>query len=95
MAVAVVNLRALRNEADWLPRTLEDAALVRSVLVDDGQTEQVVNGITGWLVAKANGQPDRTEASTRARYRRVLASLESPLPSEQRSDSDVEVPNAA
>lgn len=73
--MSVVNIRALRNEADHLPASLEDAAAVRRSLIDAGQTPQVADGIVGWLVAKATGEPDYTSAPTRSRYRRILATL--------------------
>jgi len=73
--MTVVNLRALRNEADHLPSSLEEAAAIRAALLDAGQPPQVADGIVGWLIAKATGQPDLTAATTRSRYRRVLATL--------------------
>lgn len=71
--------RDLRNEADWIPSdTIElPAALeeLRSRLFDAGRPSSEINGITGWMVAKALGEQDTTAAPTRARYRKILADL--------------------
>lgn len=67
---------ALQNEADWLPSNPDElpAALrrLRRRLVSAGCTSADLNGITGWIVAKAMGEPDTTHAGTRSRYRRIL-----------------------
>ncbi len=87
MAMAEINLRALRNEAEWLPSSLDDVVAIHDVLKASGQSDQVTNGIVGWLVSKKAGRPDNLGSPTRSTYRKVLAGLESPLPSAQRSDS--------
>lgn len=67
---------ALQNEAEWLPHELDElpAALkrLRERLTDAGRSPAEVQGITGWIVGKALGERDTTNASTRARYRRIL-----------------------
>lgn len=70
-----VNIRALRNEADFLPEQVSDLASVRENVLAAGHAPAVADGIVGWLVAKANGQPDLTSSKTRSRYRRILAEL--------------------
>lgn len=67
--------RDLRNEAAWLPATLDELEDVRGRLVDAGHPPPIVNGLTGWLVAKALGERDATASDTRSRYRRILAEL--------------------
>lgn len=81
MAVMTVNKRALRNEAAWLPRSLDDVVIVTRVLAEAEVPNQMANGIVGWLVAKSAGLPDRTSERSRAAYRKVLDGLESPLES--------------
>ncbi len=90
-----VNERALRNEADWLPQTLSDVVCVRRSLLDAGTRREMADPIVTWLILKASGEPDITSATTRSRYRKVLAGLESPLRSAQRSDSSNDVAKAA
>lgn len=83
MAVATMtgpNERALRGEAEWLPTNLEEIVAIRRVLLESGCTRAVADGIVGWLVTKAAGEEDSTHSTTRASYRKILASLESPLP---------------
>ena len=82
MAVATVNQRALRNEAAWLPETLEDAVAVRRAIMDAGYARAHADGVVGWLVGKAAGEPDTTGQAVRSRYRKLLATLESPLQKE-------------
>ena len=81
MAERVVNMRSLRNERDWLPGSLDEAAMVHAALENAGLSNQVSNGIVGWLVAKSFGHEDRTMPATRSTYRKVLAGLQSPLSS--------------
>lgn len=77
----------LRGEAAWIPRTMDELEQVRRVLTDAGHSNAVVNGVTGWLVAKSLGEEDATNSVTRSKYRKVLAELESPLDDEpKRSD---------
>jgi hypothetical protein len=79
MAEQLINLRALRNEREWLPRTLDDAIGIRRTLLDNGVPAERTAGIVSWLIAKAAGETDVTSGLTRARYRKVLAELQSPL----------------
>lgn len=65
----------VRNEASWIPRTLEDLELVRERLATAGQTAPVINGITGWLAAKALGDHTSASGDTAARYRKILGEL--------------------
>lgn len=71
----------IRGEAKFIPQTIGDLEQLRSKLVTAGHPSQVVNGLTGWLVAKALGEKDTTSGPTRANYRRILAELDA-------SDSD-------
>jgi hypothetical protein len=73
--MSVVNLRALRNEADHLPSSLDEAMTVRRRLIEAGQSRAIADGIMAWLVTKATGEPDTTDAATRSRYRRILATI--------------------
>jgi hypothetical protein len=68
--------RDLRNEIDYLPRTVRDVAELHECLVAAGQTPAVASGISSWLARKAAGHPDLTDSATRARYRKILAALE-------------------
>lgn len=72
-------MKALQNEAEWLPEDLHDLPAVleelRPLLFEAGRSSSEVNGITGWLFAKAIGEPDETGSATRARYRRILREL--------------------
>lgn len=70
------NPRALRNEADYLPGSLEDLIELRSRVITAGHSAPVANGLIGWLLSKANGEPDVTGPDTRAKYRKILAGLE-------------------
>lgn len=68
----------IRGEAAYIPASLEDLEQLRGQLTAAGHTLTVVNGITGWLVAKATGEADVTSRTTRARYRAILAELDEP-----------------
>ena len=70
------NRRGLRNEAAFLPTSVEDLAELRRRIVDAGHPAQTASGIVGWLVAKTAGDPDPTSAPTRSQYRKILAELE-------------------
>jgi hypothetical protein len=73
--------RHLRGEAPWVPADLGELDLVRAQLLEAGHSSAVVNGVTGWLVGKALGATDTTNAATRARYRQLLeAAGPSPIP---------------
>lgn len=65
----------IRNEASWIPRSFDDVEDLRERLIEAGHSAAIVNGLTGWLMAKALGHVDETSASTRTRYRKVLAEL--------------------
>jgi hypothetical protein len=82
----------LREEAAFLPRSVEDLAELRRRILDAGHPDQIASGIVGWLVAKAADDPDRTGPNTRSRYRKVLAELEplhSPEPDGDRRPLEV------
>jgi hypothetical protein len=72
--------RDLLGEAAFLPNSLEEAADLQDYLVAAGLSQPVAAGIANWLTRKAANRPDRTNASTRARYRKVLAGIEAPAP---------------
>jgi hypothetical protein len=95
MAVVQVNERALMGEAGWLPGSFEDVVLVRRLLIRSGVRREQVDPLVTWLVLKAAGEEDTTASTTRSRYRKILAGLESPLPSVQRSGITVQRPLAA
>lgn len=67
---------SLRNEAEWIPTSMETLAALRARLTEAGHPAAIVSGLTGWLVAKGAGEEDRTSSDTRSRYRRILADLE-------------------
>jgi hypothetical protein len=73
--MTVVNLRSLRNEADFLPASIDDAAAVRAAVLEAGHTPALADGLVGWLIAKAAGHADNSSPTTRSRYRRILATL--------------------
>jgi hypothetical protein len=79
MAEQLINLRALRNEREWLPRSLDDAILIRQTLMSAGISRAKADGILGWLLGKVKGEIDTTTATVRSDYRKVLAELQSPL----------------
>lgn len=55
-----------------MPRTLAEAVALRAAIIDGGYSPQVASGIVGWLVEKRHEQIDRSELTTRTRYRKVL-----------------------
>ena len=55
----------------------------------EGHPAPVVAGIENWLLRKALGYPDRTASDTRARYRKILASLNGKPPRRRRSQRGV------
>lgn len=77
---------ALQDEADWLPEAPEQLhvaiAQARARLVAAGRSSAEVQGITGWLVGKALGEPDTTTGSTRTRYRKILREVGSADPTD-------------
>lgn len=62
-------------EAPHLPQTLDDVAAVGDQLRELGYGAPAVAGLESWLIRKALGRPDRTAATTRSRYRKMLAEL--------------------
>lgn len=68
--------RDLRNEAEHLPESVEDAAVLYDRLIEAGHSPSVALAISGWTTIKATGRPDPTNSATRARYRKILAELE-------------------
>lgn len=77
--MAQVYKRALRGEAEWLPEDLADVIAIRRTLLESGLPSETVAGIMAWLVVKSAGERDTTSEPTRARYRRILAGLDSPV----------------
>lgn len=75
---------ALQNESDWIPDNPAElpAALehLRVQLFAAGRSGAEVNGLTGWLFAKAIGERDTTAKATRARYRRILREVAQTAP---------------
>ena len=70
-----INRRALRDEAAFLPLTMESVQELRRALQDAGHSHRVANGVCSWLMAKQNGESDETAPDTRSRYRRILTEL--------------------
>lgn len=66
----------LRNEADYLPKSVEDLARLRRQLLDAGHSNALTGGVISWLVSKTAGEPDQTDSNTRSRYRKILAELQ-------------------
>lgn len=78
---AKINPRSLREEADYIPKTLDELADLKARLHAADLTASVVYGLCAWLTDKATGRPDTTSPTTRASYRRVLRELaEHPSP---------------
>lgn len=75
--MSVINPRSITDsEAPFLPATVDDLAELGRLLEEEGHSPAIVQGILGWLTLKAAGVPDRTSQVTRAKYRRVLAELQ-------------------
>lgn len=64
----------LRNEAAYLPSSLEELEDVRRRLVAAGTRPATASGVVGWLLAKAHGE-DPTDSVTRSKYRKLLTSI--------------------
>lgn len=73
----VVNPRSLGIEAKYVTYSVADLVALRRRLLAAGESEAVAAGIIGWLVAKAAGDPNSINATTKARYRRILERLDS------------------
>lgn len=67
-----------RNEADFVPESVEDLAELRRRIIAAGYSASVANGLLGWLVSKGAGEADVTESKTRSKYRKILAELGAP-----------------
>lgn len=93
-------------EKDFVPATLEEAAELSHAIRNGGHGKATATSIVGWLIEKQFGR-DPLDSATRARYRKVLASLngdypgpsrrrrKSGEPSPLRSVSAAELPTAA
>lgn len=84
----------LREEAAFLPTSVDDLVELRRRLIDSGHPDQVASAIVGWLVAKTTDDPDLTASSTRSRYRKILASIEplhDPTPTDDEEGRRLEV----
>lgn len=64
----------IRGERAYIPETVEELSVLRTRLVAAGHSDAVVNGLVGWLVAKASG--DHGSGSSATRYRKILAELD-------------------
>lgn len=71
----MTNPRSLTVEREWLPASLDDLVAIRERLRAAGYSHREIAGLSGWLLAKIEGQPDETAQDTRARYRKMLADL--------------------
>lgn len=67
-----------RRGLEWamLPATLAELAALRADVKALGYGDQLANGLTGWLAAKASGQPTNTSPQTAATYRKILARVD-------------------
>ena len=80
-------------ERDFVPATLEEAAELRRAIITAGHGPAVASAIVGWLLEKSHEGIDRSGQPTRARYRRVLASLNGSYPGPRpRKRADVTPP---
>jgi hypothetical protein len=75
-----VDPRSIREEGPWLAwlNTLDDAAELRALVLEAGESAPIAGGLVAWLIAKKSGHPDLSESKTRAKYRRLLAELGPP-----------------
>lgn len=78
LPIPPANDRSLRDEAEWLPTSVEELAKVIA-LVDRRYSRPQVAGMADWLVRKVMGWPDPTSSATRAKYRRILRELQPDL----------------
>lgn len=69
-----VHPHSLRDEAEWLPESLDDLADVIA-LADRHYNRSQMAGLADWLVRKVMGWPDPTSSATRAKYRKMLRAL--------------------
>jgi hypothetical protein len=83
--------RDLRNEAAYLPQTIDELAELYDRLVNAGETSGSARGIATWAALKATGRPDPTGPATRARYRRILAGLPAMAPPPERPERSLKV----
>lgn len=83
--------RDLRNEATYLPTSVEELVALRQAVIDLGHTEQIANGLIGWLIAKAGRQPDAGSARTRSAYRKILAELPALAPPPEQPERSLKV----
>lgn len=79
-------------ERDFVPETLEDAAELSRAIREAGKGKATAISIVGWLIEKREGR-DPLDSATRARYRKVLASLNGSYPGPgRRQRADVTPP---
>lgn len=71
---APIHVRSLRDEAEWLPSSLDDLAELIA-LADQRYRRPEMAGLVDWLVRKVMGWPDPTSSATRAKYRKMLREL--------------------
>ena len=69
---------------DLPPR--EVFALGDKLRAEGDHRADVIAGLESWLLRKALGQPDRTTQTTRAKYRRILATISAPPPKRRRRE---------
>ena len=80
-------------EKEFVPSSLEEAAELRRALVSvGGASPTEAAGILGWLLAKYFDEIDTTGKATRARYRKVLASLNGSYPGPRRGQKGTVTP---
>lgn len=66
-------------EKDFVPATLKEAAELSRAIRAHGHGKSTASSIVGWLIEKRFGS-DPLDSATRARYRKVLASLNGDYP---------------
>jgi hypothetical protein len=69
------NPRSLREEADYIPKSLDELAEFRDKAIGAGLPSSLVNGLVSWLTGKATDRPDTTSSATRAGYRKAIRDL--------------------
>jgi len=75
MKAGKINPRSIGVEGPFISTDVVVLADLKNALLEAGEPPSVGNGIVGWLIDKAVGNPDLTSATTRSRYRRTLQAL--------------------
>lgn len=73
---AKVNPRSIRIEGRYITTDVAQLARIKQAALEQGESSPVANGLIGWLIDKAVGNPDLASAQTRSNYRKLLARLD-------------------